>query len=349
MRLRKAVQQQRCGAGATARDEIPHLADRNGRVLKARERHVPSLPHQDVGPRTWATRGLPGSGDLRAADRAGSGRLGRALVSSTAPKLDPRPGAGHPTIVSWRRRRPPPGIGRGNSKMGRIVVTEYISVDGVVEAPSGTESFERVGWTTRSHAGPRATSSSWTRRMASDALLLGRVTYDGFAPVWPHFEGEFADKFNTMPKYVVSSTLENPEWNNTTVLRGDIVEEVTQAQAAVRAGHRRPWQPAARADADRARPRRCPAPAGLPRNRRRRQAPLQRNEPDEAATAHGGEDRRRRRPHSHLREGRMRFARGVLDSARAGDGGLSERSGEDGAPQPAPAAGSQRTVWTGTS
>ena len=67
--------------------------------------------------------------------------------------------------------------------------------------------------------------------MASDALLLGRVTYDGFAPVWPHVEGEFADKFNTMPKYVVSSTLENPEWNNTTVLRGDVIEEVGKLKA----------------------------------------------------------------------------------------------------------------------
>ena len=56
--------------------------------------------------------------------------------------------------------------------------------------------------------------------------MLGRGTYDGFAPVWPHVEGEFADKFNSMPKYVISSTLENPEWNNTQVLRGDVVEEV---------------------------------------------------------------------------------------------------------------------------
>jgi dihydrofolate reductase len=62
--------------------------------------------------------------------------------------------------------------------------------------------------------------------MSCDALLLGRGTYDGFAPVWPHVEGEFADKFNSMPKYVISSTLEHPEWNNTKVLRGDVAEEV---------------------------------------------------------------------------------------------------------------------------
>ena len=118
--------------------------------------------------------------------------------------------------------------------MGRIVVTEYISVDGVVEAPSGTEEFERVGWTDAFSRGPEGDQFKLDETMASDALLLGRVTYDGFAPVWPHFEGEFADKFNSMPKYVVSSTLENPEWNNTTVLRGDVVDEVTEAQAAIR-------------------------------------------------------------------------------------------------------------------
>ena len=111
--------------------------------------------------------------------------------------------------------------------MGRLVVTEYISVDGVVEGPSGTETFERVGWTDAFTRGPEGDQFKWDETRASDALLLGRATYDGFAPVWPHYEGEFADKFNSMPKYVISSTLEEPEWNNTTVLRGDVVEEVT--------------------------------------------------------------------------------------------------------------------------
>jgi dihydrofolate reductase len=110
--------------------------------------------------------------------------------------------------------------------MGRIVVTEYISVDGVVEAPSGTETFERVGWTDDFSRGPEGETFKFEETRASDALLLGRVTYDEFAPVWPQIPGEFADMFNAMPKYVVSSTLENPKWNNTTVLRGDVVEEV---------------------------------------------------------------------------------------------------------------------------
>ena len=112
--------------------------------------------------------------------------------------------------------------------MGRIVVTEYISVDGIVEAPSGTEPFERVGWTDDFSRGPEGDTFKLDETMASDALLLGRVTYDGFAPFWPQLEGEFAEKFNTMPKYVVSKTLTSPEWNNTTVLSGDLVDEVTK-------------------------------------------------------------------------------------------------------------------------
>jgi dihydrofolate reductase len=111
--------------------------------------------------------------------------------------------------------------------MGRIVVTEYISVDGVVEAPSGTETFERVGWTDDFKRGPEGDKFKFDETMASDALLLGRITYEGFAAVWPGFQGEFADKFNSMPKYVISRTLSKPEWNNTTVLRGSVVEEVT--------------------------------------------------------------------------------------------------------------------------
>ena len=112
--------------------------------------------------------------------------------------------------------------------MGRIVVTAYVSVDGVAEAPSGSELFERVGWTDAFSRGPEGDQFKLDETRASDALLLGRVTYEGFAPVWPQYEGEVADKFNSMPKYVVSSTLEQPEWNNTTVIRGDMVDEVTK-------------------------------------------------------------------------------------------------------------------------
>jgi len=110
--------------------------------------------------------------------------------------------------------------------MGRIVVTEYISLDGVVEAPSGTEPFERIGWTDGFSRGAAGDQFKVDETMAADAQLLGRITYEGFAASWPHFDGEFADYFNSMPKYVVSSTLKDPEWTNTTVLSGDVVEEV---------------------------------------------------------------------------------------------------------------------------
>ena len=127
--------------------------------------------------------------------------------------------------------------------MRRIINSTYISLDGVVEAPSGTESFARVGWTDAFSRGPEGNQFKLDETMASDALLLGRVTYDGFAPVWPQFEGEFADKFNTMPKYVVSSTLENPEWNNTTGIRGDLVDQVTELKTTIRRRHRRSRPP----------------------------------------------------------------------------------------------------------
>ena len=110
--------------------------------------------------------------------------------------------------------------------MGKLVITEYISLDGVVEAPSGNESFERIGWTDGFSRGAEGDEFKVDETMASDAQLLGRVTYERFAEVWPHVEGEFADYFNSMPKYVVSSTLKDPRWTNTTVLSGDVGEAV---------------------------------------------------------------------------------------------------------------------------
>ena len=105
--------------------------------------------------------------------------------------------------------------------MGRIVVTEFVSLDGVMEDPGGSESFRHGGWTFEIDRGEGGTFKL-EETMASDALLLGRVTYEGFADAWPTRDGEFADKFNAMPKHVVSSTLERPEWNNSTVLEGDL-------------------------------------------------------------------------------------------------------------------------------
>jgi dihydrofolate reductase len=112
--------------------------------------------------------------------------------------------------------------------VGRIVVTEFVSLDGVVEDPGGSEHFERGGWAFETDRGPEGDRFKLDETMASEALLLGRVTYEGFAASWPSRDGEFADKFNSMPKYVVSSTLQEPEWNNSTVLKGEVVEEVSK-------------------------------------------------------------------------------------------------------------------------
>jgi dihydrofolate reductase len=110
--------------------------------------------------------------------------------------------------------------------MARIVVTEFVSLDGVVEDPGGSESFKYGGWSFEFDRGPEGDAFKVEETRNSQALLLGRVTYEGFAEAWPSREGEFADMFNSMPKYVVSSTLQAPEWTNSSVLEGDLVEEV---------------------------------------------------------------------------------------------------------------------------
>ena len=120
--------------------------------------------------------------------------------------------------------------------MSRIVVSQFVTVDGVVEDPGGAESFEHGGWAFQFERGPDGDKFKLDEVMGSDALLLGRVTYEGFAAAWPSREGEFADKFNTMPKYVVSSTLDNPEWNNSTVIG---LDDLSGAARPARRGHPR--------------------------------------------------------------------------------------------------------------
>jgi dihydrofolate reductase len=112
--------------------------------------------------------------------------------------------------------------------MGRIVVTEFVSLDGVMQAPGGGEEFKHAGWTFEIDRGPEGDKFKLDEALASEALLLGRVTYEGFAAAWPSMQGPFADKLNGMPKYVISSTLKDPEWNNSTVLSGDVVDEVSR-------------------------------------------------------------------------------------------------------------------------
>jgi dihydrofolate reductase len=111
--------------------------------------------------------------------------------------------------------------------MAKIVVSQFITVDGVVEDPGGSEDHERGGWGFQYDRGDVGNQFKLDEVMASDALLLGRTTYEGFAEAWPSRSGDFADKFNGMRKYVVSSTLSDPEWNNSTVVApGDLVRTV---------------------------------------------------------------------------------------------------------------------------
>jgi dihydrofolate reductase len=105
--------------------------------------------------------------------------------------------------------------------MSKIVVSQFVTIDGVVEDPGGSEGHERGGWAFQFERGSEGDKFKLDEVMASDALLLGRTTYEGFAAAWPSRDGDFADKFNSMPKYVVSSTLTEPEWNNTTVVGVD--------------------------------------------------------------------------------------------------------------------------------
>jgi dihydrofolate reductase len=117
--------------------------------------------------------------------------------------------------------------------VGRIVVTEYMSIDGVIEAPGGEEDYEHVGWVFEFERGEAGQKFKDDETLGSAALLLGRITYETFALAWPTFEGEVADKMNSMPKYVISKTLADPEWNNTTVLRGDLIEDATALKQKV--------------------------------------------------------------------------------------------------------------------
>jgi dihydrofolate reductase len=118
------------------------------------------------------------------------------------------------------------------AEMGKVVVSEFVTLDGVMEDPGGSEKTERGGWAFRFQRGPEGDRFKLDELIAADALLLGRRTYEGFAAAWPSIEDEqgFAEKMNSMPKLVVSSTLEQGSWNDTTILRGGVEEEVSAAR-----------------------------------------------------------------------------------------------------------------------
>jgi dihydrofolate reductase len=110
--------------------------------------------------------------------------------------------------------------------MGKLVVTEFVSIDGVFEDPGGSEDFEYGGWTFEYDRGEDGNQFKLDELMGAEVQLLGRVTYEGFAEAWPSREGPFAEKLNKDPKYVVSTTLKDPEWENTTVISDNVVEQL---------------------------------------------------------------------------------------------------------------------------
>jgi len=112
--------------------------------------------------------------------------------------------------------------------MGELVVTEFVSIDGVFEDPGGAEGYEHGGWTFEYDRGNDGDTFKLGELMEAQVQLLGRVTYEGFAAAWPSREGPFADKLNNDPKYVVSTTLTNPEWQNTKVISGNVVDGISK-------------------------------------------------------------------------------------------------------------------------
>jgi dihydrofolate reductase len=112
--------------------------------------------------------------------------------------------------------------------MGKIVISENVSLDGVVEDPTGNEGFRLGGWFLETDRGEDGDKFVLDEALASEAVLLGRRTYETFAARWLSRDGELADRLNGLPKYVVSSTLEDPSWSNSTVLKGDVVTELSK-------------------------------------------------------------------------------------------------------------------------
>jgi dihydrofolate reductase len=126
------------------------------------------------------------------------------------------------------------GFGKTRNKVKeipvrKVIVSEFVTLDGVMEDPGGSEEFEHGGWAFQFDRGSEGDKFKLDEVLESGALLLGRTTYEGFAEAWPSRDSDFADKFNNMPKYVVSKTLEEPlGWNNSTLIKDNVAEEVSR-------------------------------------------------------------------------------------------------------------------------
>ncbi len=189
--------------------------------------------------------------------------------------------------------------------MGKIVISENVSLDGVTQDPVGDDGFSRGGWVGRvgDRGREEAAKVLLDESLIAEAQLLGRRSYEFLAARWPFRRGELADRLNSMPKYVVSSTLEDPKWNNTTVLKGDPVTEVSKLKHALRgeivvaASFQLVGNP------DRTQPRRRNTADGLPGRARRRGALVRRDQRQKANAPRQDRDRRRPRP-PHIRASR---------------------------------------------
>ena len=126
-----------------------------------------------------------------------------------------------------RRRLVPAAPARRRTEMGRIVVSENVTLDGVIQDPAGDEGFRPGGWDGPIGNSPQLAKLALDEALAARAFLLGRRSYERLAARWPSRSGELADRLNSLPKYVVSATLVNPAWNNSTVLKGDVLNEVS--------------------------------------------------------------------------------------------------------------------------
>ncbi len=114
--------------------------------------------------------------------------------------------------------------------MKKLIITEFITLDGIAEAPGGEPGHPHTGWAGEIQS-PEQTEFKRDEVFEAGSLLIGRVTYESFAGAWPTYTGPFADRMNAMPKHVVSSTLRDPEWTNSAVISGDVVQEVTRLKA----------------------------------------------------------------------------------------------------------------------
>jgi dihydrofolate reductase len=136
--------------------------------------------------------------------------------------------SGNPLTTSAQRSGDGDNAHERRAEMGKIVVSDNVSLDGVIQDPAGDEGFRVGGWVGLIKDRPELNKLALDEALGAEALLLGRRSYEWFAARWPSRSGELADRLNSLPKYVVSSTLEHPEWNNSTVLEGDVLDEVSK-------------------------------------------------------------------------------------------------------------------------